>query len=474
MSGSRGITRADSVTLDPHKGLFLPYGIGSLVVRDGAALRDAHYEGAAYLQDLAPEGELPNFTEYSPELSRPNRGLRVWMPLKLHGVGAFREALDEKLDLTDHLHDAFRQIPQLEIPWEPQLTVVPFRLRDADEATNRRFLDMINASKRVFLSSTLVHGEYVLRVCIVSHRTHRDRIDECIDIVAERGARAGGEREPVPEMPEVLALSERLDEVLRGATLRALDMLQFSSLKTYAPRPDELLGRTIEHVGHRGKYVIVDLDGGYRLLFHLSQGGRVDVESPPKSTKPRGCVLRIRADDRPSVLLKEFGKERKAGWWVLAPGDDGPLEKLGPEVLSEAFAAWVRETDDARRVHTILRDQRTVAGVGRGYSDDILHRAQLSPYAVLGKLDADERERLLDATRGVMEDAIAAERARTGGLPTKIGDHFTVHGKYGEPCPRCGEDLRRVSYESHEVTYCPACQTGGKILADRRLSRLVR
>ena len=170
------------------------------------------------------------------------------------------------------------------------------------------------------------------------------------------------------------------------------------------------------------------------------------------------------------MLLKEFGKERKAGWWVLAPGDDGPLEKLGPEVLSDAFAAWVRETDDARRVHTILRDQRTVAGVGRGYSDDILHRAQLSPYAVAGQA---RRRRTRDAcsTRrdGVMEDAIAAERARTGGLPTKIGDHFTVHGKYGEPCPRCGEDLRRVSYESHEVTYCPACQTGGKILADRRL-----
>jgi formamidopyrimidine-DNA glycosylase len=278
----------------------------------------------------------------------------------------------------------------------------------------------------------------------------------------------------VPEMPEVLALSERLDDVLRGATLRALDMLQFSSLKTYAPRPDELLDRTIEHVGHRGKFVTVDLDGGYRLLFHLSQGGRVDVESPPKSTKPRGSVLRIRAADRPSVLLKEFGKERKAGWWVLAPGDDGPLERLGPEVLSDGFATWVRETDDARRVHTILRDQRTVAGVGRGYSDDILHRAKLSPYAVLGKLSVDERAELLDATRGVMEDAIEAERARTGGLPTKIGDHFTVHGKYGEPCPRCGEDLRRVSYESHEVTYCPACQTGGRRLADRRMDRLIR
>jgi len=275
-------------------------------------------------------------------------------------------------------------------------------------------------------------------------------------------------------MPEIRALSERLDDVLRGATLQALDMLQFSSLKTYAPRPDELLGRTIEHVGHRGKFVVLDLEGGYRLLFHLSQGGRVDVESPPKSTKPRGRVLRIRGDDRPSVLVKEFGKERKAGWWVLGPGDEGPLERLGPEVLSEAFAAWVRETEDPRRVHTILRDQRTVAGVGRGYSDDILHRARLSPYAALGKLDAEERERLLQATNEVMDEALAAERRRSGGLPTTLGDHFAVHGKYGGPCPRCGDDLRRVSYESHEVTYCPSCQTGGKILADRRLSRLVR
>ena len=278
----------------------------------------------------------------------------------------------------------------------------------------------------------------------------------------------------MPELPEVQPLAERLDDVLGGATVQALDLLQFSSLKTYAPRPDELLGRTIEHVGHRGKYVVIDLERGYRLLFHLSQGGRVDVESPPKSTKPRGSVLRIRATGRPSVLLKEFGKERKAGWWVLAPGDDGPLEKLGPEVLSEGFASWVLETDDARRVHTILRDQRTVAGVGRGYSDDILHRARMSPYASLAKLTAAERETLLSAIREVLDEALAAERSRTGGLPTKLGDHFIVHGKYGEPCPRCGEDLRRVSYESHEVTYCPRCQTGGKILADRRLSRLVR
>jgi formamidopyrimidine-DNA glycosylase len=172
--------------------------------------------------------------------------------------------------------------------------------------------------------------------------------------------------------------------------------------------------------------------------------------------------------------VKEFGRERKAGWWVLAEGDDGPLAKLGPEPDSDAFAALVLEGDDARRVHTILRDQRTVAGIGRGYSDDVLHRAKLSPYASLDKLSEDERARLLEAVREVLAEALAVERNRTGGLPTKIGDHFTVHGRYGSPCPVCGDDLRRVSYESHEVTYCPTCQTGGKILADRRLSRLIR
>jgi aromatic-L-amino-acid/L-tryptophan decarboxylase len=179
----RGIERSDSVTLDPHKGLFLPYGTGGLVVRDGAAMRDAHYEGAAYLQDLPPTGDLPNYSEHSAELSRDWRGLRVWMPLALHGVSAFREALDEKLDLSAYLADAFRDDDRIELCWEPQLTVIPFRLAGADDDTQREFLSRINASKRVFLSSTMIDGRYVLRVCIVSHRTHKDRIDECIEIV---------------------------------------------------------------------------------------------------------------------------------------------------------------------------------------------------------------------------------------------------------------------------------------------------
>jgi formamidopyrimidine-DNA glycosylase len=277
----------------------------------------------------------------------------------------------------------------------------------------------------------------------------------------------------VPELPEVQALAERLTDAVGGSGFGTADVLQFSSLKTVTPRASELVGRSLERVGRRGKYLVFEL-GGPRILVHLSQSGRVDVEDPPKSTKPRGAVVRFRFDDHPSLLVKEFGRERKAGWWVLAEGDEGPLGKLGPEPDSAEFERLVLDGDDGRRVHTILRDQRTVAGIGRGYSDDILHRAKLSPYESLRSLDRNKRAALLEAVSGVLSEALEAERRRSGGLPTKIGDHFTVHGRYGQPCPVCGDDLRRVSYESHEVTYCPTCQTGGKVLADRRLSRLIR
>ena len=179
------------------------------------------------------------------------------------------------------------------------------------------------------------------------------------------------------------------------------------------------------------------------------------------------------SDDR-AVLVREHGTERKAGWWVLAPGDVGPLEKLGPEATSDEFAEWVRTATDGRRMHTILRDQRTVAGVGRGYADDILHRAQLSPYASLKSMKPDERERLLVALqRGARRRARAraqsrqADSRRTSSVSTSPCTASTAL-----PCPECGTDLKRVSYESHEVVYCPTCQTGGKVLADRRLSRV--
>ena len=269
------------------------------------------------------------------------------------------------------------------------------------------------------------------------------------------------------------ALAERLEEAVAGATLTEISPLQFSAMKTFDPPAEAFLGRTLASVGRRGKYLVLDFEGP-RILVHLSQGGRVDLEEEPKRTKPKGSVVRFHFDKRPSILVKEYGTQRKAGWWTLATGDEGPLEGLGPDPFSDEFEDLLLTSDDGRRVHTILRDQRTLAGIGRGYSDDILHRARLSPYDSLKKLDATQRKALIDATHEVLNAALAEERKRTGGLPTKIDNRFTIHGKHGFPCPRCGADLRRVSYEGYEISYCPNCQTKGKVLADRRMSRLIR
>lgn len=277
----------------------------------------------------------------------------------------------------------------------------------------------------------------------------------------------------MPELPEMQALAERLDEAVSGSRLEGITPLQFSAMKTFEPSPESLVGRTLVSITRRGKYLVMDLEGP-RILVHLSQGGRVDVEEPPKRTKAKGAVVRLFFEKRPSILIKEYGSQRKAGWWTLAAGDDGPLDRLGPEPFGTEYEELIMSSEDGRRVHTVLRDQRTIAGIGRGYSDDILHRACLSPYASLKKLDAGTRRELLRATHEVLEGALARERKRTGGLPTKMEKSFVIHGKHGYPCPRCGADLRRVSYEGYEITYCPACQTGGKVLADRRMSRLIR
>lgn len=277
----------------------------------------------------------------------------------------------------------------------------------------------------------------------------------------------------MPELPELQALSERLDVLLTGRVLRNLTVLQFSALKTFDPPPSAIEGLEVAGVGRRGKYLIVDLDGP-RLMIHLSQGGRVEVEQPARSSRPKPGVLRLGFGDEVSILVREFGTQRKAGWWVVAAGDEGPLAGLGPEPFEDAFAELVLTGSDRRRLHTWLRDQRTVAGIGRGFTDEALHRARLSPFDTLASLTADERAGLLEAVRSVLSEALASERRRTGGLPPKLGERFAVHNRAGRPCPRCGDILRRVSFESYEMVYCPACQTGGRVLADRRLSRLVR
>jgi aromatic-L-amino-acid decarboxylase len=187
-----GIERADSIVLDPHKSLFLPYGTGALLVRDGAALRRAHSVTADYMPPLSNDDELIDFCEISPELSRPFRGLGVWLPLKLLGAAPFRQALDEKLDLARWAADQLRAIPEVEILAEPELSLLAFRLapaalagaagnRDRLDRLNRDWLARVNARRRVYLTGTMLGNRFALRICVLSFRTHRDRVEQALD-----------------------------------------------------------------------------------------------------------------------------------------------------------------------------------------------------------------------------------------------------------------------------------------------------
>ena len=179
----RGIEQADSIVLDPHKTFFLPYGTGGLLVRDAKALRRAHSLHADYLPQMQEE-DLADFCEISPELSRDFRGLRVWLPLKMFGIEPFRQQLDEKLDLTEYATAELRKIPEIEIVAEPQLSIVAFRLKGTND-DNREFLQRINAKKRVMLTPTIINGEFIIRICVVSFRTHLERMQMCMEDIRE-------------------------------------------------------------------------------------------------------------------------------------------------------------------------------------------------------------------------------------------------------------------------------------------------
>lgn len=193
----RGIERADSITLDPHKGLSLPYGTGCLLVRDPRKLRRANHARADYLQDMQADEAKVDFSELSPELSRPFRGLRAWLPLKLHGAGAFRAHLEEKLALARFAEEALRGIPGLEIVAPPQLSILAFRLRpaglaqDALNALNQRFLECINAPGRIYLTPTFLNGDFVLRLALLSFRTHQDRLELGLEDIRAAAAALG-------------------------------------------------------------------------------------------------------------------------------------------------------------------------------------------------------------------------------------------------------------------------------------------
>jgi len=187
----RGIERADSVALDPHKGLFLPYGNGSLLVRDPEALRRAHTTFADYMPRMQQDTDLVDFCQISPELSRDFRGLRAWLPIKLFGIDAFRSSLDEKLDLARWAADQIRELPDMEILAEPRLSLTAFRWAPAGYSEdglndlNRELLRCVNARKNVYITGTMLRGRYALRICVLSFRTHHDRMEQCIVDIRE-------------------------------------------------------------------------------------------------------------------------------------------------------------------------------------------------------------------------------------------------------------------------------------------------
>ena len=196
-SALAGLEQADSLILDPHKGLFLPYGTGCLLVRDGGALKRAHALTADYLPAMQEEEEFVDFCQISPELSRGWRGLRVWLPVKMHGIAPFRENLSEKLALARDAADALRAIPEIEILAEPQLSIVAFRrlwpslaAAETNEA-NRRLLERVNARGRVHLTGTMLRGDFAIRICVLSFRTHRDRIDMALEDIRSAIAEEG-------------------------------------------------------------------------------------------------------------------------------------------------------------------------------------------------------------------------------------------------------------------------------------------
>lgn len=278
----------------------------------------------------------------------------------------------------------------------------------------------------------------------------------------------------MPELPEVHAHAERLHAAFAGAVLERFDPLTFTALKTLGPQSGEVEGKTLDAVRARGKYLLLGVEE-LTFVVHLMQGGRLKPEAAG-AKRPKGGVARWTFADGRALLLTEPGTERKAGVWV-ARGDAAtqePLAGLGPDA-DQVDAHTLGEILQAHsgRLHTILRDQHALAGIGRRLSNEICHRAELSPFASTRRLTEDERARLLDALHAVLEEDLARERAREDMSSSK--DRVSaVHGRTGEPCPSCGDAVREVAYRDYTVHYCATCQTGGRVLADNTTSKFLR
>jgi formamidopyrimidine-DNA glycosylase len=275
----------------------------------------------------------------------------------------------------------------------------------------------------------------------------------------------------MPELPEVEALRRALDEPVRAFPVEKAGPAHVATLKTFDPPLSALEGRRLAGVRRRGKRLLFPTDDGELVvLLHLMSAGRLRYLAAGEAG-PKTPAFRLRFQGGGELVLTEAGPKKRAGVWLLTPeAAEAELAHLGPEALGlgaerlgEICAA------DSRRLHSLLRDQRAIAGIGRAWANEILHHAQLSPYALSQDLEPDEVARLAEAIDVELARGLALREQ--GAVDKRV---YRVHKRLAEPCYVCETPIARVDYEEHTVYYCPHCQTGGRVLKDRRLSRLLR
>ncbi len=275
----------------------------------------------------------------------------------------------------------------------------------------------------------------------------------------------------MPELPEMEAWRRELDGPVSAIPIAKAGPAHLATLKTFDPSLSVLEGRRLSGAERRAKRLLFPTeDGELVLLVHLMTAGRLKY-LPPGAKRPKTPAFRLSFEGGAELILTEAGKKKRAGVWLLSPeAVELELGHLGPEA-NEIDADQLGEilAGESRRLHSLLRDQRVLAGIGRAWANEILHAAQLSPYALSRDLKEDEVARLSGAIPS--ELARGLELRERGANDAKT---YRVHRKLGEPCYACGTPIAQVDFEEHTIYYCPECQTGGRVLKDRRLSRLLR
>jgi formamidopyrimidine-DNA glycosylase len=284
----------------------------------------------------------------------------------------------------------------------------------------------------------------------------------------------------MPELPEVEITARLLDAALAGSEIAYARAPGINALKTFAPPLSAIEGQAIVGVGRRGKHLIVHSNAELALLIHLMSAGRLQLFDKPAGARDRTSRLLVGLEDGRELRLREFGSKQAAWVKLVAGGElehDAALATLGPDAWPDPGGApeLAELLDAPRPLHALLRDQHTIAGIGRSWVDEILWQSELSPYKRGADLDAQEIERLHGAIVEILGGAIATyERTISLPIPDKLPMPLKVHRRHGEPCPRCDGTLAAVHFEDYIIAYCPACQTEGRVLKDRRLSRLLR